>query len=105
MNEPILGIDNFEVYGALGIIVFFGLIETLAGYLYRTKRTADDWIQEVGGFFVLAVIIKPTIVFIAFKFGELLIPSFQNHFAALSLWLTLPAFLLIDDFLHLEIFI
>ncbi|MEP6903023.1 MAG: sterol desaturase family protein [Actinomycetota bacterium] len=100
MNEPLFGIKNFEVYAVLGIVAFFGLIETLAGYLYRTKRTADDWIQEAGGFFVLAVIIKPVVVFMAFKFGEFLIPSFQNQFAGLSLWIVLPAFLLIDDFLQ-----
>jgi sterol desaturase/sphingolipid hydroxylase (fatty acid hydroxylase superfamily)/CDGSH-type Zn-finger protein len=100
MNEPLFGINDFEVYAVLGIVAFFGLIETLAGYFHRTRRTADDWIQEVGGFFVLAVVIKPAIVFVAFKLGESLIPAFQNQFANLSLWVVLPAFLLIDDFLQ-----
>ncbi len=100
MNEPLFGINNFEVYAVLGIVAFFGLTETLAGYLHRTKRRADDWIQETGGFFVLAVIIKPAVVFVAFKLGEIFIPAFQNQFADQSLWLMLPAFLLIDDFLQ-----
>src|SRR5688572_513885 len=100
MNEPLFGINDFEVYAVLGIVAFFGLIETLSGYFHRTRRTADDWIQEVGGFFVLAVVIKPAIVFVAFKLGDFLIPAFQNQFANLSLWIMLPAFLLIDDFLQ-----
>lgn len=100
MDEPLFGIKDFEVYAVLGIVAFFGLIETLAGYLHQTKRRADDWIQEIGGFLVLAVIIKPAIVFASFKLGEFLIPSFQNQFADLSLWIVLPAFLLIDDFLQ-----
>jgi sterol desaturase/sphingolipid hydroxylase (fatty acid hydroxylase superfamily)/CDGSH-type Zn-finger protein len=100
MNEPLFGIANFEVYAVLGIVAFFGLIETLAGYLHRTQRRAGDWLQEAGGFLVLAVVIKPAIVLTAFKLGEWLIPSFQNQFATVSLWIVLPAFLLIDDFLQ-----
>ena len=100
MDEPLFGINNFEVYAVLGIVAFFGLIEVLAGYFHQTKRQASDWIQEAGGFLFLAVFIKPAIVFVAFKLGEILIPAFQNQFANLSLWITLPTFLLIDDFLQ-----
>jgi sterol desaturase/sphingolipid hydroxylase (fatty acid hydroxylase superfamily) len=100
VNTPVFGIENFEVYGTLGILVFFGLIELMAGYLRRSNRTADDWIQEAGAFFVLALILKPGVVFIAFILGRWLIPSFQDSFAGLSLLIALPAFLLIDDFIQ-----
>ena len=100
MNTPVFGIDNFEVYGTLGVLVFFGLIELAAGFLRRSNRTADDWIQEAGAFFVLAVILKPAVVLIAFKLGQSLIPSFQDRFAGLSLLITLPLFLLVDDLIQ-----
>jgi sterol desaturase/sphingolipid hydroxylase (fatty acid hydroxylase superfamily)/CDGSH-type Zn-finger protein len=100
MNDSLFGIKDFEVYAVLGIVAFFGICETLAGYLHRTKRRADDWIQEAGGFLFLALVIKPAIVFAAFQLGALLIPSFQNYIADLSLWIVLPAFLLIDDFIQ-----
>lgn len=100
MNDSLFGIKDFEVYAVLGIVAFFGICETLAGYLHRSKRRADDWIQEAGGFLVLAVVIKPAIVYIAFKSGAFLIPTFQNQFAGLSLWIVLPLFLLVDDFLQ-----
>ena len=100
MNTPVFGIENFEVYGTLGILVFFGLIELMAGYLRRSNRTADDWIQEAGAFLVLALILKPGVVLIAFLLGHWLIPSFQDSFAGLSLFITLPAFLLIDDLIQ-----
>lgn len=98
MNEAVFGIDNFEVYAVLGILTFFCVAEILAGYL--PKRSRDDWIQEFGGFLALAVVIKPLIVFLGYKSCEILIPSWQNQFASLSLWTTLPAFLLIDDFIQ-----
>jgi sterol desaturase/sphingolipid hydroxylase (fatty acid hydroxylase superfamily)/CDGSH-type Zn-finger protein len=100
MNDSLFGIKDFEVYAVLAIVAFFGICETLAGYLHRTKRRGDDWIQEVGGFFILAVVIKPLIVFAAFLLGETLIPSFQNKFTGLSIWFALPVFLLVDDFLQ-----
>lgn len=98
MNESLFGISNFEVYAVTGILAFFFLAEIIAGYL--PKRSRDDWIQEFGGFLALAIVIKPLIVFIAYELGEILIPTFQNQFADLSLWITLPAFLLIDDFIQ-----
>jgi sterol desaturase/sphingolipid hydroxylase (fatty acid hydroxylase superfamily) len=100
MNEPLFGIENFEVYAVLGIVFFFCLIEALAGYLSRAKRSADDWIQEVGSFVALAVIIKPLIVLVTLFLCRLLIPGLADNLVGSSLWITLPAFLLIDDFLQ-----
>ena len=100
MNETLLGIDNFEVYAVLGIVFFFCLIESLAGNLKSRKRTADDWVQEVGSFVALAIIIKPLIVFVTLLVCHFLIPGLAYQLAGLSLWLTLPVFLLIDDFLQ-----
>lgn len=100
MNEPLFGIPDFEVYAVVGIVAAFGIAEILAGYLYSDKRTRDDWFQEIGSFVILALIIKPLIVLAAFKVGEFFIPDVQNTFAATSLWITLPVFLVVDDFIQ-----
>jgi sterol desaturase/sphingolipid hydroxylase (fatty acid hydroxylase superfamily)/CDGSH-type Zn-finger protein len=71
-----------------------------AGLLYSDKRTRDDWVQEFGGFLALALIIKPLIVFFAFKLGELFIPGVQNTLDGFSLLITLPVFLIVDDFIQ-----
>ena len=97
---PLFGIQDFEVYAVLGITIAFGLAEVFAGYLHSDKRKLDDWIQEFGGFLVLALAIKPVVVFAAFKLGEWMIPDLQNRFAGMSLLITLPVFLLIDDFIQ-----
>ena len=75
MNDPLFGIENLEGYIVLGIVVFFSLMETMAGYLSATKRSIGDWIQEAGGFLALSFIFKPLIVLAAFSFGKLLIPN------------------------------
>jgi len=100
MSNAIFGIENFDVYVVLGILIFFGLCEVAAGYLYRTNRTTNDWIQEVGGFFGLSVVIKPLIVFMAFQLGTLLFADSKWMFGHWSLLLALPFYLFIDDILQ-----
>lgn len=100
MNEPLFGIENLDGYVVIGIILFFSLLETIAGYLSATKRTFSDWIQEAGGFAALSFVYKPLIVFIAFFLGKSLIPNVQNAVADANLWLVLLGYLLIDDVLQ-----
>lgn len=100
MNEPLFGIANLDGYIVIGIILFFSLMETFAGFLSATKRTASDWIQEAGGFLVLSFIYKPLIIFAALSLGSLLIPNVQNAVASMNLWVGLIIYLLIDDVLQ-----
>jgi sterol desaturase/sphingolipid hydroxylase (fatty acid hydroxylase superfamily)/CDGSH-type Zn-finger protein len=100
MDEALFGIKDFEVYAVLLITVAFGLAEVVAGHLRTDARDGDDWVQEFGGFAVLALILKPAIVFLSFKLGEWLVPEWQNSVAGLSLLITLPTFLIIDDLLQ-----
>ena len=100
MNEPFFGIENLDGYIVIGIILFFSLMETIAGYLSATKRTLGDWIQEAGGFLALSFVYKPLIVLAAFWLGKLLIPNIQNAVAASNLWIGLPVYLLVDDILQ-----
>ncbi len=100
MNEPLFGIENLDGFIVIGIVLFFSLMETFAGYLTATKRIFGDWIQEAGGFLVLSFIIKPLIVFIAFFLGKSLIPNVQNAVANSNLFLILLVYLLIDDVLQ-----
>jgi len=97
MDNTLFGIENLDVYVVLGIIIFFVLVETLAGYWVNTKRNFGDWIQEAGGFFVLSLLIKPTIVASVFYLGRFLLPEYQNIIGGWSLWLMLPFYLFIDD--------
>ena len=42
MDDTLFGIKDLDTYVVLGVIVFFGLIETIAGYLKRTQRNFGD---------------------------------------------------------------
>ncbi|MBK7393036.1 MAG: sterol desaturase family protein [Chloracidobacterium sp.] len=100
MNEPLFGIPNLDGYIVIGIVLFFSLAETIAGYLTASKRTFGDWIQEAGGFIALSFIYKPLIVFSAFYFGGSLIPDVQNYVANSNLWAVFLIYLLVDDVLQ-----
>lgn len=100
MNESLLGIDNLDSYVVLGILILFGLIEVVAGYLKRTQRTFGDWMQEAGGFLVLVALIKPAIVTLVLLLGETFFLESKHLWKDASLWLLFPLYILIDDLLQ-----
>ena len=57
--SSLLAIDNFDVYLVLGILIGFGLMESLAGFLANSNRSKGDWIQEVFSFLFLSTGIAP----------------------------------------------
>ena len=100
MDKTLFGVENLDVYVVLGIIIFFGVSEVIAGYLSRSKRSKSDWIQEVGSFLVLSQLIKPAIVIFVLFAGSFLFPSSLYILGEQSLWLMLPFYLLLDDVLQ-----
>ena len=97
MDKSLFGIENFDTYMVIGILIVFGFLEIISGYLHRTQRKASDWIQEVGGWFVLAILIKPAIVLTSLFLGNTFFPEIQYVFGDWSIWLMLPFYLFLDD--------
>lgn len=88
------------MYFIAGILLFFGIIEAIFGYYVNSKRSKDDLLVETISTFVLMVITKPVVMFLAFQAMKLLFPSKENAFMNLSIGLGLIIFLLVDDFLQ-----
>ena len=97
MDNSLFGVKDLDVYVVLGIIIFFGIAEIIAGFLRRSKRTKSDWIQEVGSFLVLSQLIKPGIVLAVLFVANALFPQYLYVFSDWSLWMMLPFYLFIDD--------
>ncbi len=100
MDQTLFGIENLDVYLVGGILMFFGLMEVIAGHLKSTKRTFSDWIQEVGSFLVLSVLIKPMIVLVIYFLGSFLLENYQYIFGHWHFILMLVTYLFIDDLLQ-----
>ncbi|MEM9823968.1 MAG: sterol desaturase family protein [Bacteroidota bacterium] len=98
VDNTIFGIPNIDVYLVLGILLFFVLLEILAGHWTKSKRSFNDWIQEFGGWLALALIIKPLIVLMVLYVGSTFFPAAQYGLGGYPLWLTLPLYLFVDDF-------
>lgn len=100
MIEKLFGIPNIDVYLVIGILLFFFIIETIGGYLTNTKRKKGDWIQELGGYFVLGLGIKPLIVLAFIYIGNTFFPQIQYILNEYHFGLLLIAYLLIDDIMQ-----
>ena len=100
MDKTIFGIENFDMYAVVGILFAFGLFEIIAGYLKRTQRNTGDWLQEAGGWLVLALLIKPGIVVAVAAIGTALFPDILYIWSGWNLALLLVFYLLIDDLLQ-----
>lgn len=98
--KSILAIPNIDSYLVIGILIFFVIIETIAGYVNRSNRNFGDWIQEVGGFFVLSLLTKPIIVLGVGFLGRYFIPETHGFWASHNFWVLLVAYLLIDDLMQ-----
>lgn len=82
------------------ILLFFGLIEAIFGYLAKSNRTKDDLLIEVVNTFVLFVITKPLIMILAFEMMHYIFPKMQDLVKTWNIGLMLLVFLLVDDFLQ-----
>jgi len=99
MIQNILATPNFDTYLVLSILIFFGVIETVTGLYRSAKRDRSDWIQELGGFFVLSLLIKPMIVSIVLIIGQYL-GGEASILTGCNFWAVLLGYLLIDDVLQ-----
>jgi len=99
MLQQLFSTPNFDAYLVLGVLLFFGLIETLTGLYRSPRRNRDDWIQEMGSFFVLSLLIKPGIVATVLFIGNL-ISSTPKLFTNQNVVLIMIGYLLVDDLLQ-----
>lgn len=100
MNDDFWSSDSFGKLAVLSILVFFALLETLAGYLTNSKRRKGDWIEEAVSFISLSGFIKPTIVTIVLLIGSFLPPASSMLLLPYNFVLVLLCYLLIDDLLQ-----
>ena len=100
MLQKILDIKHLDVYVVIGTLVLFGLVETFAGFLKKSRRTSGDWIQEAGSFFALSTLIHPFIVWVIFQVGNYALPGYAQWMGNWNLIAALAFYLLIDDMLQ-----
>ena len=96
----LLGIENFDVILVLSILIGFGLMETLSGYLFNSKRKTDDWIQEIVSFYCFPQALNLSLSFVFYLVGNTFFPEQQSLFTELSFGWALLVYLLIDDVLQ-----
>lgn len=100
MEKLLLGINTYNAYLVIGIILFFSLLEIISGQLKNTSKKFGDWIQEAGGFVALTLLIKPLIFLFVYAVGNTLLGDYNNSLSKISFWILLPVYLLVDDFLQ-----
>lgn len=100
MEKIITFVAAHDVAFVFGILLFFGLVEALFGYLSHTKRSKGDvWIETINAF-ALFLFTKPFITFLGYKIMEFCLPNQANVLKTMPFWGGLFLFLLVDDFLQ-----
>lgn len=93
-------IADYSIPIVMGILVFFGLIEVVFGFLSNSKRTKDDVLVESINAFFLFVITKPLVVLAAIALMEFFIPNQKDAATGISMGWSLLLFVLVDDLLQ-----
>ena len=100
MIEKLLMIQNIDVYIVVGIILLFGILESISGFLNNSKRKKGDWVQEILSFLVLGNLVKPLIILIIFNLGNLFFPEYRSALTSVSFTGLFIFYILIDDVLQ-----
>ena len=96
MVSELINNPNTGKYVVLLTILFFGGIEVFAGHIKNSNRTKDDWMAEIGGFFLVSVASAIGLFGISYL-GEKILPDAYYSMAGLSLWMAVPLYMLVDD--------
>ena len=91
LNDP-----NTGKYAVFITLAIFGGLEYFLGHYKNTQRRKDDWIIEILPLFLLTLN-SFIVLFGLIYLGNLFFPEGYNSLAHLSLWITLPLYLLVDD--------
>ena len=100
MEKIISFIAANDIALVFGILVIFGLIEAVFGYLSNSKRTKGDVLIETISTFVLIVFTKPIVFFLGFQAVKLVFPNQEGAWQSLPFVIGLLVFLLVDDLLQ-----
>jgi sterol desaturase/sphingolipid hydroxylase (fatty acid hydroxylase superfamily)/CDGSH-type Zn-finger protein len=100
MEKLISFIATHDALFVFGILLFFGLIEAIFGYLSATKRSKSDVIIETVNAFTLFLLTKPLISALGYQLMKFILPNQGNAWKNVPFWGGLLLFLLVDDFLQ-----
>ena len=100
MEDHLFGVKHLDLYLVVGVLMFFVAIEVIAGHGKRSNRSFGDWFLELGSYMILALILKPLIVFAAMFLANILIPQTSLIVDGLLFVGTLLIYLFVDDFLQ-----
>lgn len=100
MEKIINFLAAHEVGFVAGILLFFGIMEAIFGYLSNSKRSKDDVFIETVNALFLFIITKPIVFFLSFSLVKFLFPNQAGAWTSLPFWLGLIIVVLGDDFLQ-----
>lgn len=98
--QQLLAIEGFDVLLVLGILIGFGLMESLNGFLKNSQRNKGDWFQEIMSFLILSAGIKPAIVTVVYLVGAAFYPEGAILTSNLSFTMVFFGYILMDDLLQ-----
>lgn len=91
---------EWQQFLVVGIILLFAVAEIFGGLLSRGLRDKDDYLQELSGFLLLSLLIKPGIVLTVGLIGQFIFPGGMGFLSQYPILPVMMVYLLVDDFLQ-----
>ncbi|MEQ9422917.1 MAG: sterol desaturase family protein [Cyclobacteriaceae bacterium] len=92
--------ENYDTILVAGFMLLMGVLEGIGGLYRNSKRTKDDWWIEILSFFHASAIAKPLVIFASTFLMTLALPGLKHAYSHLSLWISFPIVILMDDFIQ-----
>lgn len=80
------------------VLLFLVLAEALGGLYLEGKRTRNDFTIELVSLVTLPTFIQPGIFLLIIWIMKTFMPDLEDHYAGISYWWQIVAFLIFDDF-------
>ena len=90
-------IEDHHTLIVIGYLLIFGILDAITGLYHNSKRTKDDWLIETISIAAIAILVKPGAALLTLLVGKALLAEYHLHYQEISIWISLPIFLLIDD--------
>ena len=100
MESILTFIAQHQIAIVFGILVFFGLIESVFSFLSDSRRDKDDVLVEIISTLFLLFITKPAVFFVSYYLIKILFPAYEGAWMDIPFIVGLIIFLLIDDLLQ-----
>jgi sterol desaturase/sphingolipid hydroxylase (fatty acid hydroxylase superfamily) len=95
-----MDVEHVSKFIPVIVLLILGIVEAVGGLYLDDKRSRNDLTIELVSLITLPTLIQPGIFLVTIWFLKTYLPGLDDHFAGISIWWQITAFLVLDDMLQ-----